>query len=298
MPVNPYIRLLRPKDWAKNLFLFIPVFFAGGFFKLLVLIQLAEGFAAFSLVASSIYILNDYRDIAADRNHPVKRYRPLASGAVSVPGAMALMVACLVIGFSIALAVKEKFAFVLALYFVLNLAYCFGLKHISILDIIIVAVGFVLRVKAGGVIAFVVISQWLMIMVFLLALFMAVGKRRDDVMIKEKSGQDMRRSISGYNPDFLNVCLAIFCAVIIMAYIMYTMSPKANERLGDYRLYYTSLFVISGIMRYLQLIYLENDAGSPTKLLYRDRFLQINLLLWVVSFYVILYLPSITLFKP
>jgi decaprenyl-phosphate phosphoribosyltransferase len=295
--VSPYVKLLRPKDWAKNLFLFIPLFFSGGFFNWPILFELAEGFVAFCLVASSIYILNDYRDIDSDRSHPVKCHRPLASGAVPKGGAIGLMVFCLIAGFALALTIKSKFAFVLSLYFVLNLAYSFGLKNISILDILILAIGFVLRIKAGGVIAFVVISQWLLIMIFLLALFMAIGKRRDDVLIKVRSGQDMRKSVKGYNLDFLNVCLAIICAVIIMAYIMYTVSPKVNERLGDYRLYYTAIFVISGIMRYLQLIYLENDSGSPTKLLYQDRFLQVNLLLWVVSFYVILYLPSITLFK-
>ena len=258
---------------------------------------MAWGFLAFSLIASSVYILNDYRDIEADRNHPVKCRRPLASGAVSKPVALAIMSVCIIAGFVLSLVLRTKFTFVLGIYFLLNVAYSFGLKNISILDILILAIGFVLRVKAGGILAFVVISQWLIIMVFLLALFMAVGKRRDDVLIRMKSGKDMRQSVKGYNLDFLNVCLAIVCAIIIMTYLMYTVSPEVNARFGSYRLFYTALFVISGIMRYLQLIYLENNSGSPTKLLFGDRFLQINLLLWIISFYVILYMPSITLFN-
>ncbi|HVB02730.1 MAG TPA: UbiA prenyltransferase family protein [Chitinophagaceae bacterium] len=295
--VLSYFKLLRPKDWAKNLFLFIPLFFSGNLFNWIKLEKLAWGFLAFSLIASSVYILNDYRDIEVDRNHPVKCSRPLASGSVSKTVALGIMSVCIIAGFALSLVLRTKFTFVLGIYFLLNVAYSFGLKNISILDILILAIGFVLRVKAGGILAFVVISQWLIIMVFLLALFMAVGKRRDDVLIRMKSGKDMRQSVKGYNLDFLNVCLAIVCAIIIMAYLMYTVSPEVNARFGSYRLFYTALFVISGIMRYLQLIYLENNSGSPTKLLFGDRFLQINLLLWIISFYVILYMPSITLFN-
>ena len=294
-----YIQLLRPKDWAKNLFLFIPLFFSGELFRTEFYPPLILGFLAFSFVASSIYIINDYRDIEDDRKHPDKCKRPLASGMVSKPIALFLAMALLATGFFIAYTIKEKFLFVLAIYFVLNFAYSFGLKTIPILDIIILAAGFVLRVKGGAVIIGVGLSEWLNIMVFLLALFMAIGKRRDDVLLKISSGQDMRKSIKGYNLEYLNVVLSLVCAVIVVAYFMYTMSPEVQLRMGEgsYRLYYTCLFVLAGIMRYLQIIFVQAAAGSPTKILYRDRFIQLTLILWIASFYFIIYYKDITLFK-
>ncbi|WP_110050645.1 decaprenyl-phosphate phosphoribosyltransferase [Chitinophaga sp. S165] len=287
-----YLKLLRPSHWAKNLFLYIPLFFAGEIFDLHKVAELLVGFFAFSLTASSIYVINDYKDVEADRLHPVKCKRPIASGAVSKPAALFFFVLCLAIGGVLAYYVKPKFAFVVGIYFIINLLYSFGLKNISILDILILSAGFVLRVKAGGVAATVAVSEWLMIMVFLLALFMAIAKRRDDVLIKTQSGQDMRKAAKGYNMDFMNVMLALVSAVIIVAYLMYTMAPETMARFGTYRLYYTCLFVIGGLLRYLQITYVENNTGSPTKILYKDRFIQLTILLWVLSFYVIIYLPT------
>jgi len=304
-----YLKLLRPKDWAKNLFLFIPLFFSGELFNWDVYPQLLLGFIAFSFMASSIYIINDYRDIEDDKKHPVKSKRPLASGAVSKNAAIIICILLIIAGFAIGYFIKEKFLFILGIYFLLNLGYSFGLKNIPILDIVIVAIGFVLRVKGGAVIANIGLSEWLNIMVFLLALFMAIGKRRDDVLLKLSSGTDMRKSIKGYNLEFLNVILALVCSVIIVAYFMYTMSPEVQERIanagnpstnqshGAYRLYYTCLFVLGGIMRYLQIIFVQAASGSPTKILYRDRFIQATIVLWIASFYLIIYMKDITIFK-
>jgi len=304
-----YIRLLRPKDWAKNLFLFIPLFFSGQLDNWDLYPRLLLGILAFSLVASSIYIINDYRDIEDDRKHPEKSKRPLASGAVTRSAAVVICIGLVIAGFAIAWLLREKFLFVLAIYFLLNLAYSFGLKTIPILDVMIVAAGFVLRVKGGAVIGLIPLSEWLNIMVFLLALFMAIGKRRDDVLLKLSSGTDMRKSIKGYNLEFLNVILALVCAVIVVAYFMYTMSPDVQQRIanagklpgrnseGAYRLYYTCLFVLAGIMRYLQIIFVQATSGSPTKILYRDRFIQATILLWIASFYLIIYMQDVTIFK-
>jgi decaprenyl-phosphate phosphoribosyltransferase len=292
-----YLTLLRPKDWAKNLFLFIPLFFSGDFFHWDLYPKLILGFIAFSLVASSIYIINDYRDIEDDKKHPEKKTRPLASGKVSKPAALIICILLLILGFAIAFFIRDKFLFVLGIYFILNLAYSFGLKTIPILDIIIVAIGFVLRIKSGAVIAMIGLTEWLNIMVFLLALFMAIGKRRDDVLLKLSSGTDMRKSIKGYNLEFLNVVLALVCAVIVVAYFMYTMSPDVIRRMGTYRLYYTCLFVLAGILRYLQIIFVHSAAGSPTRILYKDRFIQISILLWITSFYLIIYMKDVTLFQ-
>ncbi len=292
-----YIQLLRPSDWAKNLFIFIPLFFSGDLFHWDLYPRLIMGFIAFCCVASGIYIINDYRDVEDDKKHPEKFKRPLASGAVSKTAAILICILLLTAGFLLAYFIRDKFLFVLGIYFILNLAYSFGLKTIPILDIIIVAIGFVLRIKSGAVIALIGLTEWLNIMVFLLALFMAIGKRRDDVLLKLSSGTDMRKSIKGYNLEFLNVVLALVCAVIVVAYFMYTMSPEVILHMGTYRLYYTCLFVLAGILRYLQIIFVQASAGSPTKILYKDRFIQVSILLWIASFYLIIYMKDVTIFE-
>jgi len=293
-----YIKLLRPKQWAKNLFLFIPLFFAGKMFDFDKIVILLGGFFAFSFLASSIYILNDYRDIEDDKKHPEKKFRPLAAGTVNKNISLLISFILAIAGFLIGyyLNPSGKFSFILGLYFVLNLSYSLGLKNISIVDILIVAAGFLLRVKGGSVLVNIETTSWLNIMTFLLALFMSIAKRRDDVMLKLETGTDMRKSIKGYSIEFLNTLLALFCAILIVSYINYTVSETGHRNFG-HRLYYTSIFVIAGIMRYLQITFVQNKAGSPTEILYKDRFIQVTLLLWIASFFVILYLKNVTFFQ-
>jgi decaprenyl-phosphate phosphoribosyltransferase len=294
-----YIKLLRPKDWAKNMFLFIPSFFAGHFFVLQKMEILLAGFFAFCCMASSIYIINDYRDIENDRKHPVKSKRPLASGKVPVKIAIAISIFLVLAGAFLAWLANPDcwFLFILGVYYIMNLCYCFGLKNIAILDMIIVALGFVLRVKGGAIIINVESSSWLIIMTFLLALFMAIGKRRDDILLQDSSGTSMRKSLSGYNLSFLDTMLGLFSAIIIVAYINYTQDDDSIRRLGTYRLYYTSIFVIAGIMRYLQVVFVRKDSGSPTEILYKDRFIQATIVLWIACFFAILYLPHSPIFN-
>jgi len=291
------LKLLRPKHWVKNLFLFIPLFFAGQVFNTSLYAELLLGFATFSLIASSIYIINDLKDIANDRIHPTKRFRPLAAGTVSRNTALILVPFLIVSGFAIALSISTKFTFIVFVYLCLNLAYTLGLKKISILDIIIVAIGFVLRVKGGSVITQIPLSQWTVVMVFLLALFIAIAKRRDDLVIKAKSGKDMRAASMRYNMEFLNTALSLISGIVVVAYLMFTLSPDVIERMGTYRLFYTSLFVIAGIFRYLQIALVDNNTGAPTDLLYKDRFIQIVILLWVLCFYLLIYFKDLVVFN-
>jgi decaprenyl-phosphate phosphoribosyltransferase len=263
------------------MFLFLPLFFKGQFTDVHALILVSLGFIAFSFVASSIYIINDYRDREDDRKHPVKCKRPLASGAVSPSAGLIICAVLFLAGFSMAWFIRDKFAFVLGIYFLINLGYSLGLKSVAILDLILLAAGFVLRIKAGSVIGQVPLSQWIVIMVFLLA----------------STGNDMLKSIKGYNLEFLNTLLALVSAIIIVAYLMYCKDPETVANMHTYRLYYTAVFVMAGIMRYLQLIYVVADAGSPTKILYKDRFIQVTLLLWFASFFIILYFKDEHLFK-
>ena len=295
----PIIKLLRPKDWAKNLFLFLPVFFGGKLFDVPKLEHSVAAFFAFCFVASTVYIINDYRDREDDKKHPKKRLRPLASGAVHPTTALIVAAILIVTGFVLAYYADPKFRFIsiLGFYFCMNMCYSFGLKNIPILDILIVAIGFSLRVKAGGYVSSVDVSAWLNVMVLLLALFMAIGKRRDDIILKLETGTDMRKAVKGYNVDFLNTMLAMFSAIIIMAYIMYCVSPITIAHTGTYHLYYTCIFVIAGLMRYLQITLVQNEAGSPTEVLYKDRFIQITMILWVAGFYALLYWKNNSVFN-
>ena len=260
------------------------------------LLLLVPAFFAFSLTASCIYIFNDYRDIEADRQHPKKSKRPLPSGKVSIAGAFVMVVILLLASSVIAYGVSLKFLFVLSIYLVLNVLYSSGLKRIGILDIFIVAIGFVIRVKAGGIATGIPLSEWLNVMILLLALLLTIAKRRDDVLIKDDSGVEMRKSIKNYNLEFMNSMIIMVSGIIIVSYLIYTLSPEVINRFNTHRLYYTAIFVIAGVMRYLQLVFVENDTGSPTNILYKDRFIQVSILLWILTFGLIIYFPDTTFF--
>jgi len=272
--------------------MFIPVFFAGELFEVSKLQPLVISFFCFSLVASSIYIINDIRDVRLDRLHPEKRKRPIASGAVKVSTGYVLFVILAIIGLSMAFYINQDFATVLTLYFLLNLGYSWGLKNIAILDLLIVASGFVLRIISGGFVADVSVSHWLILLVYLLALFIALAKRRDDIVEFNLSGKVLRTSTQNYNLDFIHSILTMLSAIMVVSYLMYTLSPEVIDRFHSKYLYLTSVFVIAGVMRYIQITMVENKSGSPTNIFYTDRFLHVTLAGWVVSYFLIIYIFS------
>lgn len=283
------IDLIRIKHWIKNLFIFIPGFFAGVLFDFKNLELLIPGFFCFSFVASAIYIVNDYRDIEADRNHPEKRDRPLAAGTVKVPVAFFIAVLFVVIAIGVSYSISIDFFYVLLLYLIINLGYSLGLKNISILDIMLVASGFLLRTIAGGAIIDVPISSWLLIMVFLLALFMALAKRLDDFLVSEKDGVVSRKNVKNYNLNFIHSGITMIAGIITVSYIMYTISDEVMKRMQSEHLYFTAIFVVAGILRYLQITLVENKSGSPTKILLTDKFIFFTLAGWIASFFIIIY---------
>ena len=293
-----YIKLLRPGDWAKNLFLIVPSFFAGRLFDTTRIAQLLEGIVAFCFFSSAVYIINDYRDKEDDRRHPLKYNRPLAAETVNKSATGILCILLLGLGTYLGWRADPagRFMIILGLYFLINCCYSLGLKNIAILDILILSMGFVLRVRGGAVISQVETSEWLIIMTFLLSLFMAIAKRRDDLLLKLKTDADLRKSMPGYNLEFLDSLLGISSAIVIVAYINYTVSPVTIQRLGTSHLFYSGLFVIAGLMRYLQITFVLRKSGSPTEILYKDLFMQIVLALWVLSVYLILYLRETNLF--
>lgn len=284
-----YFHLFRINHWVKNFFIFIPVFFAGQAFNFNQYFDLVIGFLSFSLIASSVYIFNDLCDYKTDRLHPKKKQRPIASSKISLSQSKLLFVILIAAGLSIAYVLNVSFFILCSLYLIINIFYSLGLKNLSILDIFFVATGFLIRIYCGGIISNIHVSHWLAIMVLLLSLFLALAKRRDDIVVSVSTG-DIRKSAKNYNLEFINSCLSIFAGVIIVAYILYTLSPEVTERFNTDWLFLTSLFVIAGIMRYLQITYVEENSGSPTAIFFKDKFIIGTLIGWIISFYVIIYL--------
>ena len=279
------LQIMRPHQYIKNLFIFAPLFFSFHF-VLNDVIKTSIVFILFSLIASSIYVLNDYMDIEEDKQHPKKKFRPLASGKVSKNSAKILFLLLSVISLISAYFLNTNLFLVLIIYFILNVAYSLKLKHITIVDIFIIATGFVLRLFAGASVIENQLSMWIIIMTFLLALFLAVAKRRDDVVLASQ-GKETRKNIDGYNLEFVNAVMVFMSGVIVVAYILYTVSEEVIRRLNSEYLYLTSFFVILGIMRYMQITFVEQNSGSPTKIVLKDKFLKITILLWLASFFVV-----------
>jgi 4-hydroxybenzoate polyprenyltransferase len=231
--------------------------------------------------------------MAADRLHPQKCKRPIASGIVSkgkAYGIMAIMIVLsLITAYFFLETVKWCVIGIILCYYLLNILYCIKLKHGVIIDVFIVSVGFVLRVFAGGVVTGIFTSQWLILMTFLLALFLAFAKRRDDVVVYVETEIKTRKNINRYNLEFMNQIISIIASITMICYIMYTVSDEVIRRLETPYLYVTSVFVLAGIIRYLQLTIVDVKSESPTKVLMKDRFIQICVMGWIIAFLIIIY---------
>lgn len=285
-----YLNLLRVKHYIKNLFVFMPLFFGMKINDKHLFISTFIAFVCFSFTASVIYILNDILDVKDDRIHPKKKFRPIASGQISVFKSIVVMVIlCALVGVLIAGFKYVELFYILIIYTLLNIAYSLKLKHIPIFDIFIIAIGFVLRIFAGSVVTNIPLSRWIVLMTFLLALFLALAKRRDDLVILDTEGKKMRKSIDGYSFEMVNLSIGVMAAVILVSYIMYTMSVEVMHKLHTENLYLTTFFVLFGIMRYFQIIFVENNAGSPTEILLKDRAIQLSVVGWAASIFAILY---------
>ncbi len=284
--------LIRPQQWIKNGFVLIPMFFGGRLLNVDDAFASVVTFFAFSFVASAIYCFNDIIDVEADRRHPIKCHRPIASGAVSVPTAYALMVILTLLSTLLLFFLPQRAgetAGIVAFYFLLNMAYCLWLKRHAIIDVCTVAFGFVLRILAGGMACEVAVSNWLVLMTFLLALFLSFAKRRDDVLRMNETGEPPRRNTIRYNLTFVNQAITVTGTVTLVCYIMYTVSPEVVSRFHAPYLYLTSIFVLVGLLRYMQLTVVDEVSGDPTKILLRDRFTQAIVVAWIMSFLLIIY---------
>ena len=286
--IKPYIILLRPHQYLKNLFVFAPLFFGGKMLQGDPLLATMLAFAAFSLAASSVYILNDYKDTEEDRAHPVKKFRPLASGEVSVEAAFILMVVLLLAGMGLAFLQNINLFAIICGYVLLNVLYSLRLKHLSLVDVFIIALGFVLRIYAGAAVTGIPLSVWIVLMTFLLALFLALAKRRDDILLAGQR-RSVRKNIDGYTIELANSAMTIMASVIMVSYIMYTVSADVISKFHTDYLYTTAIFVLFGILRYLQITFVEHKSGSPTMILLKDRLLQYTLVAWIFSFVIMIY---------
>lgn len=293
--MNNILKLIRPHQWLKNVFVLIPMFFGGSLLDPEDIRASLLTFLAYSFVASSVYCFNDINDVEADHRHPVKCKRPLASGAVSMGTAWMLMALMFVLAALMTALLGDrghilKVGGVLLFYYILNICYCAKLKQYAIVDVCIVAFGFVLRVLAGGFATDITLSKWLVLMTFLLTLFLSFAKRRDDVLRMNETGEPPRKNTIRYNLTFINQAITITASVTLVCYIMYTVSPEVVARLGSDLLYLTSVFVLLGLLRYMQITVVDKKSGDPTKIMLRDRFTQLVVVLWALTFLILIYI--------
>ena len=284
------LKILRPHQWVKNTFIFIPLFFGGSLFDMADWTSSLVAFVAFSFAASAIYSINDIVDVEADKKHPKKCKRPIAAGLVSKRQASLLAIILAIAALALPFLLNNwMLSVVIAVYLAMNLCYCIRLKHYAIIDVCIVAMGFVMRIVAGGVATDIVLSRWIVMMTFLLTLFLSFAKRRDDVLIMNETGMAPRKNPSRYTLTFINQAITITGGVMLVCYIMYTVSPEVIERFNSPNLYMTSFFVILGLLRYIQLTVVDERSGEPTRLVLSDRLIQLIIAGWIISFAIIIY---------
>ena len=284
------LKSLRPYQWTKNLFVFAPLIFSQNIFNVPYLIKTILAFAIFCLLSGAVYILNDLRDIEEDKLHPLKSQRPLASGRLGKTPATAAFVVFSLLAVGCAFLLNLTF-FILALaYLLLQVLYSVWLKHVVILDVLLIAAGFLLRVSAGGVVIFVDISEWLLICTFLLALFIALSKRRHELVFLEKEASNHRPILQEYSPYLLDQMISVVTASTVVAYCLYTISEETVAKFGSSRLIYTVPFVLYGIFRYLYLIHKKGEGGSPESLILKDKPFLAGILLWIASVVMVLYI--------
>ena len=280
---------LRPRQWTKNLLVFAGLIFSQSFHDPALVALVSLAFVLFCLLSGSVYLLNDVLDAERDRSHPQKRDRPVASGRLSRRVAAGVGVALALVACAAAFLLSVRFGLVAVTYAALLIAYSAGLKHIVIVDALLIAAGFVLRGLAGVVVIGAEFSHWLLLCTILLALFLTFGKRRHELLLLEDGAVDHRPILSEYSPQLLDQMIAVVTASTLMAYALYTISPETAAKLGTTRLPLTIPFVLYGIFRYLYLLYRRDLGGNPSEHLLTDRALLVDVGLWGAAIVAILY---------
>jgi 4-hydroxybenzoate polyprenyltransferase len=279
------IKLFRIKQWIKNAFVGAALIFSGKFTDIRNIILVFIAFILFCLTASSIYIVNDILDVEEDKLHPKKRLRPIASGSVSVKSAKIVLMINLLIVCTAALVLDTRLFSILAFYFILNIMYCFKLKHMVIVDVMTIAAGFILRVAAGAVVINVAVSEWLLMCTGLLSLYLGFSKRKNELLVMDKNAEKHRKILSAYGVEYLNRITLILMALVIATYILYAVLGT------DYKkMIYSIPFVIYGTFKYEYLVTNYNKGGSPEDAFTEDLPFLINIVLWTLTSLIAIYL--------
>ena len=288
-----YFELLRIKSWVKNGFLFLPLVFALKLLEQDLFISVVIAFFSFSFCSSFIYIINDVLDAKADALHPRKKNRPIPSGKISSRLALMIGVGCLAISFGLvfSFAISVFFSYIILCYLFLNIAYVLVLKNIHLIELFVVAINFVLRVLAGCFVISVAPSNWILVVTFFLSLLFVLVKRRAELVVLGTNAAAHRKVLKYYSEGFLDKLILIAATITITAYILYSIDPKVTFLLKTNSLIYTSVFVVIGVFRFVQLSEGKEfeGEGDPTTLLFKDRFTQLVLLTWLISLFLLLY---------
>ncbi|MBS1769020.1 MAG: decaprenyl-phosphate phosphoribosyltransferase [Acidobacteria bacterium] len=284
---------MRPQEWVKNLLVFSGVIFSRSLFDLHDLWTGTLGFLVFCAASSGIYLFNDLCDIRSDRSHPIKCTRPLAAGELNVNAARFAMVTLFAAAALGSLALSPRFALIIVLYLAMCVAYSLQLKNVVILDVILIASGFVLRAISGAVLIDVSISEWLIICTSMVALLVGFGKRRHELTLLRSAASTHRKNLSEYSLRFLDSIMAICAGAALITYALYTRADETVARVGSQWMLITIPFVVYGVFRYLFLIYQRDAGGDPVKILFRDRPTVLNLLFWLIAASLVVYLPHL-----
>ncbi len=280
---------LRPAQWTKNLIVFAALLFSGRLVVLSSVIRSIEAFIIFCILSGVVYLINDVSDREADGRHPIKRARPIASGQVSVATALATAAVLGLIGLAWAFWLATPFGVLAAAYLALQTMYSGPLKHIVIIDVLSIAIGFVLRAAAGAAAIAVAFSEWLLIMTILLALFLALSKRRHELVLLAGDAKDHRKILEEYSPYLLDQMISVVTASTLVAYAIYTVSPETIAKFHTNKLGLTLPFPLYGIFRYLYLVHQREGGGSPSEMLLNDRPLLVCVALWAAAMAIIIY---------
>jgi 4-hydroxybenzoate polyprenyltransferase len=284
------ILLLRPRQWIKNAFVLAPLVFSKELFVVHPLIAALEALVAFCLTASCVYIINDISDIEADRAHPEKRNRPLAAGLISRTQALIVVAVLFGIALLLALETNLRFQLVLVVYFIMNLAYSAKLKEIVLVDVFIIAAGFMLRVLGGAFAIDVQVSGWIVLCTLFVSLFLGFAKRRGELLLVQQVRPGTERKVlTSYSVNFIDQMLTIAAAGTVISYALYTVAPRTIEIFGTEKMIYTTVFVIYGMFRYLYLIHMRNSTENPTNAVLSDLSIVAVTILWGITCIAVIY---------
>ncbi len=290
MKILEVVKSLRISQWIKNFFVFAPLIFSQNVFNWPLLFRTIIAFVLFCILSGAAYILNDIRDVQEDRVHPVKSKRPLASGKLKTSHALFACILLALAGLGGGFLIDISFFIALLVYLLLQIAYSSWLKHVVIIDVLVVAAGYLIRVIAGGLAVEIQISPWLFICTFLIALFLALSKRRHELVLLDKKAETHRPILKEYTPQLLDQMIAVVTASTVISYCLYTISSETVAKFGTKNLLFTVPFVLYGIFRYLYLVHQKDEGGSPEALIIKDKPLLVDVFLWIAAAMLILYI--------